>query len=142
MAIECKACLTPNRVDARFCEECGSPLTTVCPACSAVVGQDKRFCGDCGSPLTGAADEHGHPRVELDDPLRQATIVALQPSLAEAADGQERHGNMGTSKNFDRLNNVEQVVWENIPAGDAKITVRAFHITLFPQPWAYVWRLS
>ena len=90
MAIECKACLTPNRVDARFCEECGSPLTTVCPACSAVVGQDKRFCGDCGSSLTGPADEHGHPRDELDDPLRQATIVALQPSLAEAADGQER----------------------------------------------------
>ena len=62
--------------------------------------------------------------------------------IVRAADGQERHGNMGTSKNFDRLNNVEQVVWENIPAGEAKIPVRAFHITQFPQPWAYVWRLS
>lgn len=59
-----------------------------------------------------------------------------------AADGTERHGNMGTSKKFDRSNNVEQVLWVNMPAGDAKIVIRAFHITRFPQPYAYAWRLS
>jgi serine protease AprX len=59
-----------------------------------------------------------------------------------AADGTERHGNMGTAPGFDRANNVEQVVWVNMPAGDAKIHIRAFHITRFPQPYAYAWRLS
>jgi hypothetical protein len=62
--------------------------------------------------------------------------------LVLAADGSERHGNMGTSNNFDRLNNVEQVLWTNMPAGSAKIIIRAFRITSFPQPYAYVWRIS
>lgn len=57
-----------------------------------------------------------------------------------ASDGTERHGNMGTSEGFDRENNVEQIVWENIPPGDAKIIFRAFRITQFPQPYAYAWR--
>jgi hypothetical protein len=62
--------------------------------------------------------------------------------IVRAANGQERHGNMGTSTGFDRVNNVEQVVWENVPPGDVKITVRAFRITQFPQPYAFAWRLS
>jgi serine protease AprX len=62
--------------------------------------------------------------------------------IVKASNGQVRHGNMGTSKNFDRVNNVEQVIWENIPPGDAAITIHAFHITQFPQPWAYAWRIS
>jgi serine protease AprX len=71
--------------------------------------------------------------------------AALQNDLdliVVAANGQERHGNMGTTKRFDRVNNVEQVVWDNIPPGDAKITIRAFRITRFAQPYAYAWRLS
>lgn len=71
--------------------------------------------------------------------------VRLQNDLdliVEAANGQQRHGNMGTGTGFDRLNNVEQIVWQNMPPGPAKITVRAFHITQFPQPFAYAWRLS
>jgi serine protease AprX len=62
--------------------------------------------------------------------------------IVQAANGEERHGNMGTGTGFDRRNNVEQVVWTNMPPGDAKIAVRAFHITQFPQPYAYAWRLS
>jgi serine protease AprX len=49
---------------------------------------------------------------------------------------------MGTASGFDRVNNVEQVLWENIPPGDVKITVRAFRITQFPQPYALAWRIS
>ncbi len=59
-----------------------------------------------------------------------------------AADGSERHGNMGTSSGFDRVNNVEQVLWPNMPPGDARITIRATRITRFPQPYAYAWRIS
>ena len=71
--------------------------------------------------------------------------AALQNDLdliVRAANGAERHGNMGTSKKFDRTNNVEQVLWTNMPPGPAKITIRAFRITSFPQPYAYAWRLS
>lgn len=62
--------------------------------------------------------------------------------IVKASNGVERHGNMGTGKGFDRVNNVEQVVWESIPAGAVTITVTAFHITQFAQPWAYAWRIS
>jgi serine protease AprX len=71
--------------------------------------------------------------------------AALQNDLdliVKAAGGAERHGNAGTSKKFDRTNNVEQIVWTNIPPGHADIIVSAHRITRFAQPYAYAWRIS
>lgn len=71
--------------------------------------------------------------------------AALQNDLdliVVASDGTERHGNMGIGAGFDRANNVEQVLWHNMPPGEAKIVFRAFRITQFAQPYAYVWRIS
>ncbi len=62
--------------------------------------------------------------------------------IVVAANGAERHGNMGTRKGFDRTNNVEQVLWQNMPPGDATVHIRAHRITTFPQPYAYAWRTS
>jgi serine protease AprX len=59
-----------------------------------------------------------------------------------AANGDERHGNMGTSSGYDRRNNVEQVTWDHMPAGTAEITIAASRITQYPQPYAYAWRIS
>lgn len=59
-----------------------------------------------------------------------------------AADGAERHGNMGASSGFDDANNVEQISWARIPPGTAKVVVRAFRITKLPQPFAVVWKLN
>jgi len=80
------------------------------------------------------------------------TLVWSDPAGAElqndldliviAADGSERHGNMGTSSGFDRVNNVEQVLWPHMPPGKATIVIRAFRITRFRQPYAYAWRIS
>ncbi|MEW2120422.1 S8 family serine peptidase [Streptomyces sp. NPDC005474] len=61
--------------------------------------------------------------------------------LIVRANGQERHGNMGTGSGFDRVNNVEQVNWQNIPAGEAEVVVSAFRITQFAQPYAVAWRI-
>jgi serine protease AprX len=63
--------------------------------------------------------------------------------IVRAADGSERHGNMGTSSGFDRVNNVEQILWSNMPPGEARVIIRATRITPgFPQPYAYAWRIS
>ncbi|WP_329222852.1 S8 family serine peptidase [Streptomyces sp. NBC_01485] len=69
--------------------------------------------------------------------------AALQNDLdlIVRAGGRERHGNMGTGPGFDRVNNVEQVNWEGIPAGDAEVVVRAHRITVFAQPYALAWRV-
>jgi serine protease AprX len=69
---------------------------------------------------------------------------ALQNDLdliLHTANGDERHGNMGVDRGFDRVNNVEQIVWTDIPPGDAKIVVRAARITRFSQPYALAWRI-
>ncbi|MCX5613138.1 S8 family serine peptidase [Streptomyces sp. NBC_00047] len=62
-------------------------------------------------------------------------------NLIVRADGQERHGNMGTDPGFDRVNNVEQVHWRDIPAGEVEVVVRAQRITRFAQPYAVAWRI-
>jgi subtilisin family serine protease len=63
--------------------------------------------------------------------------------IVQAQGGQERHGNVPDSSNdFDRSNNVEQVLWNNPPAGDAVIIVKAFRVTRLPQSYALVVRIS
>lgn len=58
--------------------------------------------------------------------------------------GKEKHGNMDDKTGFDRSNNVEQVIWTNLPAGNVKIIVRAYHIFQrgYAQPYALVWSIN
>ena len=59
------------------------------------------------------------------------------------ATGEERHGNMGTSLDFDRANNVEQILWKNIPAGKTKLIIRCEYVNVGDsQDYAYAWRIS
>ncbi len=84
--------------------------------------------------------------------LLKVTLVWTDPpgeglqsdlDLIVVAAGKERHGNMpGGSSAFDRTNNVEQVVWNDVPAGMATITVTAHRITLAPQDFALVVRVA
>lgn len=61
--------------------------------------------------------------------------------IVRAANGQERHGNRSVpSTRFDRVNNVEQVTWTDVPPGSAEIIVRAHRVAQFPQPYALVIR--
>jgi len=56
---------------------------------------------------------------------------------------QERHGNVpASSSDFDRTNNVEQVLWEQVPDGAATVTVRCHKATLAPQSFALVVRVA
>lgn len=64
--------------------------------------------------------------------------------IVTTADGTETHGNVPAgSANFDRTNNVEQVVIPAPAAGNATITVKAFRVTSSPtQSYALVARTS
>ena len=87
-------------------------------------------------------------------PMLKVTVVwsdrpgnALQNDfdlIVIASNGEERHGNSGTSSGFDRVNNVEQVRWANIPTDKVKWIVKAYKIPMpaYLQPYYYVWRLS
>jgi hypothetical protein len=63
--------------------------------------------------------------------------------IVRATNGVERHGNVpATSMEFDRTNNVEQVVWTSIPPGDVEIVVRAHRSAVHAQTYALVVRVS
>lgn len=49
--MQCVKCGANNRALAKFCEECGTPLTLACPQCGASILVGKKFCGDCGASL-------------------------------------------------------------------------------------------
>lgn len=102
-----------------------------------------------GGPLEEGQDETITVNIASPSPFKITLVWSDPPGellqndldlIVIAADGRERHGNMGTGTGFDRLNNVEQVVWIDMPAGPATVRVRAFHITRFAQPFALAWR--
>jgi len=94
--------------------------------------------------------------ISVESPNRtlKATLVWTDPSgdalqndldlIVQAPNGiDERHGNQPpTSIAFDRTNNVEQIVWENIPQGNVTIIVKAYRIAIHPQSYSLVIRLS
>lgn len=56
--------------------------------------------------------------------------------------GGERHGNMAEgSADFDRVNNVEEVIWTKPPSGPVQVVVRAHNVPLDPQSFALAIRI-
>ena len=49
--IRCTACRYDNPHEARFCEQCGAPVTTGCTRCGSLMPASAKFCHDCGLPL-------------------------------------------------------------------------------------------
>jgi serine protease AprX len=82
----------------------------------------------------------------------KATLVWTDPpgegiqsdlDLTVKAEAEERHGNMSAgSTDFDRTNNVEQVVWTDIASGTVTVTVTAHRVTTKPQTFALVIRVK
>jgi serine protease AprX len=106
-----------------------------------VAAKGRRHRGPAGDPEPTAAGVTLKITLVWSDPPGPQLQNDLD-LIVLAADGSERHGNSGITAGFDHRNNVEQVLWTGMPPGEARIVVRAFRITQFPQPYAYVWRLS
>ncbi len=73
--MRCSKCGSDNRVGAKFCKECASPLSTNCPACGALNQPGAKFCDECGAALVDGA---------------QATVAEATPTAVSAA-GERRH---------------------------------------------------
>ena len=68
--MNCPNCGVENRAEAKFCNECGSPLALVCPN-GHPVGPTSKFCDECGAPV-------------------RAPAAAVTPSVAPQAPSSER----------------------------------------------------
>jgi hypothetical protein len=70
--ISCSFCTRVNPLDAKFCNQCGSPLgLKPCPACEAVNEAAALACHQCGAVLEA--------------PPAEAVTRSIEPSTAEAA---------------------------------------------------------
>jgi class 3 adenylate cyclase len=54
--MKCPKCQHENGFEAKFCEECASPLTRACVNCGSQVSSTAKFCSQCGHPLQAIAD--------------------------------------------------------------------------------------
>ena len=52
--MRCPHCEADTPDGARFCIECGTPLTSRCPQCGANTLPRAKFCGECGTAAHGA----------------------------------------------------------------------------------------
>jgi class 3 adenylate cyclase/tetratricopeptide (TPR) repeat protein len=53
--MQCPRCQHDNSGSAKFCEECGNPLASVCSRCGTALGARARFCPGCGEAVVLAA---------------------------------------------------------------------------------------
>jgi class 3 adenylate cyclase len=51
----CTNCGTENRIGAKFCTECATPLAQSCPNCGTANAPTAKFCSECATPLTGTS---------------------------------------------------------------------------------------
>jgi predicted RNA-binding Zn-ribbon protein involved in translation (DUF1610 family) len=64
--VMCVTCGAANEPGSRFCDNCGSALTTVCPSCRHENDPGSNFCDACGqalvAPTTPAPRSDDDPR--------------------------------------------------------------------------------
>jgi class 3 adenylate cyclase/tetratricopeptide (TPR) repeat protein len=53
--MRCTKCGTDNAADAKFCNQCASPLPRACPQCAHHNAADAKFCSQCAAALGGQA---------------------------------------------------------------------------------------
>ena len=103
------------------------------------------------TPLSAGQEEEIVQDVAANGRDLKVTLVWTDPAgealqndldlIVRTPDGRERHGNMPPGSNdFDRNNNIEQVIWPNVPSGKLSIVVRAYR-TVSPQSYALVVRV-
>jgi len=59
--LRCPSCGYANRLDRRFCAECGAALAASCAACGVANEPGEKFCGGCGARLPTVAPATGAP---------------------------------------------------------------------------------
>ena len=81
----CAQCQRENRPQARFCEECGAPLTRSCRNCGTQLSASAKFCSECAHPVAEPGTEG--IRGEGQFPGRQLGRLGHGDRMAEAPVG-------------------------------------------------------
>ncbi|MBY4676683.1 adenylate/guanylate cyclase domain-containing protein [Marinobacterium arenosum] len=76
--MRCTSCGVENPGDAKFCNQCGTPLPLTCAKCGNPIRPAARYCDSCGMPVG-----EGRPSTGTSEASQIAPIQYTPPHLAE-----------------------------------------------------------
>jgi len=79
--MKCSKCLSENREEAKFCNECGHKLELACPECRNFNRPESKFCDECGHDLSKPSAPAKSS--ELSQSFRKLSEIAESPPLLE-----------------------------------------------------------
>ena len=86
--MKCPQCAFENRPQAKFCEECASPLTRICVNCGTQLSATAKFCPECAHPVTGRAV--AQPRVASPDTYTPKHLAEKILTSKSALEGERK----------------------------------------------------
>src|SRR6266851_10515123 len=81
--MRCTKCGTDNAADAKFCNQCATPLKRACSQCAHLNAPDAKFCAQCAAALGGRAAVRSD--ASASGALQNVIRVASEPQDASAA---------------------------------------------------------
>src|SRR5208283_2833500 len=84
----CSKCGTDNAADARFCNQCATPLARTCLKCPHLNEADAKFCSQCAAALGGQKVETKTSDLPLS--LRSIRVVTEEDGAPHPLDGERK----------------------------------------------------
>src|SRR6202166_2458476 len=81
----CTNCGIENAAEARFCNQCATPLSRACPKCAHPNAPDAKFCAECAEALTSEVSKS-----TARNSSTSAVRIAPEQTDSEAADGERK----------------------------------------------------
>src|SRR5512132_4153090 len=82
--MKCPRCQHKNRLGAKFCEECATPLARACSNCGSQLSATAKFCPECAHPVAGAtAPETRFASPQIYTPKHLAEKILTSKSALE-----------------------------------------------------------
>jgi class 3 adenylate cyclase len=87
--MRCTKCGTDNTADARFCNQCATPLNRACPKCTHRNAPDAKFCAQCAAAL-GRQAVDGSDASASSFARGGVRIAPEQPDASPGIDGERK----------------------------------------------------
>ncbi len=79
-AMQCPQCQHENAIDAKFCDNCGSPFVGTCSGCGTENRPGARFCKECGASFRASTSALSPFQPTQPQPDTEEPIPCIAPS--------------------------------------------------------------
>jgi predicted amidophosphoribosyltransferase len=78
--MRCSRCGHDNRIGAKFCEECATPLARTCSNCGSQISPSAKVCPECAHPTS---TEERQPRFISPESYTPQHLAEKNPHLQD-----------------------------------------------------------